>query len=196
MAKNHVVLLGDSTIDNIYWVDDHKKCIPGILREYLNEEEWKITNYAADGFTTKNMLEGAVPHISYRVRLNDDPFPIEEGEVFEPLKELKKLHEKERVTHIILSVGGNDVRVILNRMEKLLSVFPTFQKNYEEIVNELLSITPNVIVMTQYRPSFHQDRHYRVYQAMKSIPFLGGNSGLFIIYYQSQLILCMNNNMN
>lgn len=179
MTKKHVVLLGDSTIDNICWVESFHKSIPGILKQNLEEEEWKITNYAADGFTTTNMLTGAPPYISYAARKREDPFPTEIDETFEPLKELKKLNEVEKVTHIILSVGGNDVRVILNRMERLLTVFPTFQKNYEEIVNECLTVTPNVVVMTQYRPAFHQDNFYRVYHAMKSIPFLGGNTGLY-----------------
>ena len=50
-----LLLLGDSTLDNSYWVSegcavsDHlTKQLPG----------WEIINFAVDGFTTSSMLSG------------------------------------------------------------------------------------------------------------------------------------------
>jgi hypothetical protein len=39
-----------------------------------------------------------------------------------------------------------------------------FSENYPLIVEEILKVTPNLIIQLQYRPSFNQDKHYHVYE--------------------------------
>merc|ERR1740121_2207680 len=74
-------------------------------------------------------------------------------------------------SHAVVSIGGNDVREILGRMEKLQSIIQGFHRNYMEILDTLCASVPNVILMFQYRPSFHMDRGgYGVYQAIGNIP--------------------------
>ena len=53
----------------------------------------------------------------------------------------------------------------------MTKVITAFHQNYQTIVERCLDITPNVIVMMQYRPSFHMDEGgYGVYQAIGCMP--------------------------
>lgn len=163
----HVLLLGDSTIDNDVWVREGKS-VGTLLRERLGSDV-KITNYAADGYTSADVLEGRVPSISYAARKKKgDPFPVKNREVFQPFEHAAKL---KGVTHVVLSVGGNDVREVLQNMSQLPQRIGAFRKNYPKIVKRCLEITPKVCLMLQYRPSLAQEREgYGVYSAMSSIP--------------------------
>jgi hypothetical protein len=88
---------------------------------------------------------------------------------FCPLTQLGEL--KPAPTHIILSVGGNDVREILRDMGKLPEVIREFAPKYMDIVDVCTTVSPNVVLMFQYRPSFYMDRGgYGVYQAIGSTP--------------------------
>jgi hypothetical protein len=49
-----LVLLGDSTLDNILWVPTPSSCIAFQLRAM----GFNVVNYAADGFTTSDVLNG------------------------------------------------------------------------------------------------------------------------------------------
>jgi hypothetical protein len=167
-SDSHIVFIGDSTLDNVYWMTDddcygREKCIKEQLVELTGG---KVTNYAADGFTSKNVLNGLYPHISYEIRQQvGDPYPefqnAEHNFKFSPLVHLKKL---EGITHAVLSVGGNDIREILGNLNELPNRWMAFNENYPIIVEEILKVTPNLIIQLQYRPSFNQDEHYRVYE--------------------------------
>jgi len=88
---------------------------------------------------------------------------------------LQDLHVRKPVTHVVLSVGGNDVREILGHMDQLPTRVAAFSRNYPQILKTVLEVTPNVIIMLQYRPSFHQDSSYGVYRALARI---GGGDGV------------------
>lgn len=172
----HVCLVGDSTLDNLIWVDGQKSTVTGKLTEMLAKSGGRVTNLAADGFTSTDVLVGAVPSLSGAAREKaGDPFPMDggtwRGSVLAPLKEIVKL--KNRPTHIVLSIGGNDVRHILREMHQLPATLAKFNTNFAQIVTALRKITPNVIIMLQYRPALNCDGHYGVYEAMGTLPFPG-----------------------
>ena len=162
--KKHIVLLGDSTLDNIIWLKGYEECVKYKLSKYLGENV-KISNYAADGFTTGNMLEGGFPALSYSQRLHVDPYPCELVN-FKPLEHIKELHSRDPVTDIVLSVGGNDIRVVLKSIHKLFVSMHEFVKNYQRILEECLEITPRVVIMMQYRPALYQDDVYGIYHSI------------------------------
>lgn len=169
-AKNcsdfHVVLLGDSTLDNLVWVDSQKETVKAAIERKLPGA--RVTNFAADGFTSSSMLRGDVPSISGRARQEaKDPFPENWGSGFKPLEHLKKL---EGVTHIVLSIGGNDIREILGNMARLPKIMERLITNYQTILADCLEVCPNVIMQMQYRPALHMDNHYHVYGSMAKIP--------------------------
>jgi len=166
----HVALLGDSTIDNVCWTG-HPKEVPAQLRDLLQSSVARVTNLAADGFNSSDLLHGAVPCISWGKRKEvGDPFPrTDDDRIFKPLEALESLDPP--ATHAVISIGGNDVREILGSLGKLNKVLKDFQHNYSSIVERLCKTVPNVVLMFQYRPSLHMDAGgYGVYHAIGSLP--------------------------
>ena len=168
-----VALIGDSTIDNIYWIINQgngeataisqEKSVSGQLRKMM--EDTIIDNLAADGFTTDNVLRGGSTSISFNARKSVDPFPISAGVTFKPLDWL----ENKDYTHAVLSIGGNDIREVLPRLSqsefKLKPIIEKLQENYEKIVKDICNEVPNLILMTQYQPSMKQS-NYEVYEKL------------------------------
>ena len=139
-----------------------------------------VTNLAADGFTSADVLYGNTPCISERARiLGNDPFingPYTSGRHFFPIEALKYVNTTKPINAIVLSCGGNDIREILASMFRVYEIVSKFQSNYEAILSQLLEVTPNVIIMMQYRPchshdGFSEDEaFYGVYEAMAMLP--------------------------
>ena len=182
-AHLHLVTMGDSTLDNLIWMDKDPMtqqfpvhdCVIGQLRKQLPPHS-TVTNLAADGFTSSNVLHGAAPMLSRAAwARSNEPFPsdTDPSGILRPLDELASLHATKPVTHVLLSVGGNDVRVILQAMHKLPQVVATFHENYSKIVQHILSMDENIhlIVMLQYQVCLtHEHGGYGVYTAMSNIP--------------------------
>ena len=179
----HLVTMGDSTLDNLIWMDKDQvtqqfpvhDCVIGQLRKQLPPHS-TVTNLAADGFTSSNVLHGAAPMLSRAAwARSNEPFPsdTDPSGILRPLDQLASLHATKPVTHVLLSVGGNDVRVILQAMHKLPQVVATFHENYSKIVQHILSMDENIhlIVMLQYQVCLtHEHGGYGVYTAMSNIP--------------------------
>jgi hypothetical protein len=103
--KKNLVLLGDSTLDNLVWVSSYDQCIASLLRA----KKYKVINYSADGFTTSDMLKGCKPNISMARRHKDgDSFPSGSAN-FKPLDHTDALENSEHSIFVV-SVGGNDIR--------------------------------------------------------------------------------------
>ena len=161
-----LLLLGDSTLDNSYWVSegcavsDHlTKQLPG----------WEIINFAVDGFTTSSMLSGEYKdHAVESIQHTHDFF-----------KTLKALAKEEDVEHILLSVGGNDFREALsdliymspeNRPQAIEELAKTLTTNYLQIVNKIKKLKPEakLTIVLQYTPCIKMDL-YHIYFLMDKI---------------------------
>jgi lysophospholipase L1-like esterase len=174
MASGQVVLVGDSTIDNVVWCQDDDQCVRAQVEVQL--PSMKITNYAADGFTSANVLRGACPFISRSRRALSDPFP--DAENFQPLAYLKAAVEDPTYSpnYVVLSIGGNDVREILSHLHLLPQRIVQFLSNYQQIVHFItkeVKPKPSLILMFQYLPAVEMDQCYGVYAAMNSLSFEG-----------------------
>jgi len=164
----HIALLGDSTIDNVVWTG-HPEEVPAQLRELLQSSGGVVSNLAADGFTTKKVLLGGVPTISSVKRQQaGDPFPQTGDGIFRPLDALESLDPPP--THAVISIGGNDIRAILGSLHQLDEVVKNFHSNYMSILDRVCKTVPKVVLMFQYRPSFHMDESYGVYRSIGSLP--------------------------
>jgi len=171
-ATARIAMIGDSTLDNVLWIGDDP-CIAEQIAALVPESA--VANLAADGYTTSDTLHGSqrVISVGMRGRVGAsggcDPLQFEADGTFCPLIQLAALEPPP--THIILSVGGNDVREILRDMGKLPEIIREFTPKYSDIVDVCMTVTPNVVLMFQYRPSFYMDRGgYGVYQAIGSTP--------------------------
>lgn len=107
--------------------------------------------------------------VGLRRQIRDLPHFDDDG-VFRPLDRLAALRPPP--THVVLSVGGNDVRHILGNLSELPRVIETLHENYPAIVKACLKVTRNVILMWQYQPAIHMT-NYGVYQAIEKIPGYG-----------------------
>ena len=148
-----VVLIGDSTIDNIVWVSSPDECVTEILKTRLGAAH-NVVNYAADGFTTTDVLTGGSPRISRSARAAaGDPLPIGPvPDVFAPLDHVCDVPAVSTGI-VVLSCGGNDIREILRDMSSIAAVMARLKANYIEICQRLVSLTSKVVLQLQYRPS-------------------------------------------
>ena len=164
LAKTFVHLLGDSTLDNVHWLINRQEdipsaqegCVKGQLTTQLGES-YQVEDESYDGFTTKNVLNGGnvgevlgfSPHY-LMARLGE-----ERSKFVKPLDNLQaKISRASDATHyVVISVGGNDFRVLLFQPWKLLAEIPHVQKRYLEIVQKVQALEGNVrpIFMFQYR---------------------------------------------
>ena len=99
-----------------------------------------------------------------------------------PLDELAKLHDADPVSHVVLSVGGNDIREILRHMHALPRIVPQLLRNYTAIVARIASLPepkPQLVIMMQYLPCMvANESHYGVYSAIDLIPAAPGVTAL------------------
>eukprot|EP00004_Rigifila_ramosa_P006705 TRINITY_DN1762_c0_g1_i2.p1 TRINITY_DN1762_c0_g1~~TRINITY_DN1762_c0_g1_i2.p1 ORF type:complete len:310 (-),score=43.90 TRINITY_DN1762_c0_g1_i2:55-882(-) len=165
-----VCFLGDSTLDNCVWVAPGE-AVPDQLRMALGPQAL-VVNWAADAFTTTDLLRGAFPRVSGRRRLQvGDPFPTGES-LFAPLELLEALPASQRPTHIVLSVGGNDVREVLGARD-VSGTVRQLVANSAEIIARIGRICPRLILVVLYRPCAATEidsKHYGVYAAMAGLP--------------------------
>ena len=211
----HVTLLGDSTIDNRIWVDGlyknrlftrlgigHSTSAQrihrynhGLIKPELSVVEnlrvklpsqYQIHDGTNDGFTSSNVLSGG----NRSKVFGPNTFSMFPDQFFAPLDE----HEADirRSDHIVLSVGGNDIREFLQatlsqrgeyRQVYIKRAFPEvlshLKDNYLAIIRQIRALNPNgrIVMMTQYYPSAVQN-NYHIYQFMKEVGKalkIGGN---------------------
>lgn len=183
MHPVHVSLLGDSTIDNVYWLRRSRGDVT--VEEHLSQElgsGYKVKNLAYDGFTTTSVLEGdqvgkvlGCNPAYLRTRGID---PNTTSYFVHPLNELKKHVEAhpDETHYVVLSVAGNDFRENLLKPHRLLLDIPKILQRYMRIVDEIKllkgkDIRP--ILMFQYRLDAKTDYPYYIYTVMKVIGFIG-----------------------
>lgn len=164
-VKTFVHLLGDSTLDNVYWLigndsssipSAQEGCVKGQLATQLGEH-YQVEDESYDGFTTTNVLHGG--QVGEVLRYNTNYLTARLGkkssEFANPLENLKrKVSSSSDATHyVVISVGGNDFRVLLLQPWKLLAEIPHVQERYMEIVRQIQAIKGDIrpIFMFQYR---------------------------------------------
>jgi len=174
-----IVLLGDSTLDNVVWVNGQEECIAYKLRQ--KNPGKKIYNLAADGFNSQNMLTGASPSISWDARRKgNDPFLIQDyranpmtwtdPKFFKPLDQISQIPKVELENAIcVCSFGGNDIREALGSIafgKDPREILQVTLKNYFEFLSHLLPRCKKVVLCTQYFPNQNEDV-YRIYEIFR-----------------------------
>jgi hypothetical protein len=183
MAISYVHTLGDSTLDNLFWMlegSDLKKAeqdsMEGLLQKRLGEN-FLVNSLAYDGFTTKSVLNGdrvgaVLPRSGNRFSLYTQKKAQPENFVL-PLEKLQqKISENPDIPHyVVLSVGGNDFRENLGTPWRLLTEIPHVQARYLQIVEKIKGLQGRdirPILMFQYRTDANQDP-YLIYSIFRVI---------------------------
>lgn len=188
-------LLGDSTLDNIYWLlygdgsnleQAKVDSVEGQLASRLSSPSELVTNHAYDGFTTSSVLNGdavgrvlnIMPSIAIigkkAAYLNEKNMPIDARDfTVHPLRTLQESIEITKTArhYVVISVGGNDFRERLRSPIALIRAIPRIQERYLQILDAISNINNrNIrpILMLQYRVDSKHD-HYQIYTVMKVI---------------------------
>lgn len=148
-----IVLVGDSVLDNSYWLDDKTS---DITQQLNTLTDYQVHNIAVDESVTKDILNGVIPKDHY-VSSRTYPYPVgDDGKVY-PLTLLKDLGSQDTFT--VLSIGGNDSRGNLQTMlfgpdamwNQLMNVHG-LSKLYPEVVDRITQITPKTVLVIFYYP--------------------------------------------
>jgi len=175
LGLSYVHTLGDSTIDNLFWMlqtknlNEAKQCsVEGQLRQ----KGHNVVSHAYDGFTTHSVLgtdriSYVLPRCPAKREYVKEKAPTGRLSV-SPLENLKqKISETPDATHyVVISVGGNDFRVNLLNPFRLIGDIPQIQKRHQEIVDRVQSLggrNIKPILMLQYRIDANNDRPYFIY---------------------------------
>jgi hypothetical protein len=185
-ALQYVHLVGDSTLDNCYWFLGNQSAqqakelsVKGQLKKLFEDKGIKVKNHAYDGFTTNSLLNGdTIGSVLPGGKTKKDYMGLRQkrSEAFiKPLDKLKASIEKapEAEHRVVLSVGGNDFRVLLREgPQKLLGEIPNVQNRYLKVVEEIKKIQGKVkiILCFQYKTVADKNQdHYRIYPIMAQI---------------------------
>lgn len=189
--KTVVHTLGDSTLDNLYWMtngrgdnlkDAEADSIEGKLQEKLGTQGYLVVSHAYDGFTTRNVLQGGeigavfpwegpkkAAYVQAKKGNSDQT-------IVYPLHELERhIEAHPNVPHyVVLSVGGNDFRANLETPWKLLTIIPNVQDRYFHILDRIQQLRQGSdgrhreirpILMFQYRTARYNDP-YLIYRLL------------------------------
>lgn len=165
-----IVLVGDSVLDNFYWLTDQEKD----LRFRLRELGYQCENYAVDESTLDNVINGIIPNKHY-VETRKYSYPTKEfcqtkeeelitREILikdKSVESYKAVYPLELIGHtdtIVLSVGGNDLRLnilsCLGGSEYFIKsvLTDTYKKKYRETVAKLKKKCNKLILVSVYCP--------------------------------------------
>ncbi|MBA3239048.1 MAG: hypothetical protein H0T62_11970 [Parachlamydiaceae bacterium] len=166
MNPIYVHTLGDSTLDNVYWMLDEQgknieeakaQSVEGQIQAKLQEDNddlYQVISHAYDGFTTNSLIDGDDVGSVLRVRpqrvdarglgylkckdinSTDDSFFVS------PISKLKNEIEAhpDSTHYIVMSVCGNDFRVQITTPIKMLKSIPEILERYNFLLNELVEL--------------------------------------------------------
>eukprot|EP01084_Bolivina_argentea_P318945 553216_1 len=180
-SPTHIILMGDSVLDNFYWLEDKTLDVEQQCWNTFGDKI-KVTNVAVDETQTIHVLKGIIPNFTYRrarEKENMSPYPItydsddqKSGGAVYPLKLMQKYISNGDINinvdlktqikpTIVLSVGGNDGRIHLGKLGKITGGAndvinalkkDKFVENYNEIVDKLVNeFKMNVILVFVYQ---------------------------------------------
>jgi hypothetical protein len=162
--------MGDSVLDNFYWLVNHKNHLRVIIDEMLRPSHCCV-NLAVDQMTTfdfvkrdpsRNSWGGYESARSYMFADSKEPSDktykhlVAEDGCIHSIENLKKL---ENVTHVVVSIGGNDVYLTPSVQIALAkSLVPTqshirekigaeFGQRVEAIVDQIAKAAPNALIV-------------------------------------------------
>lgn len=150
-----IILTGDSVLDNFYWLDNKEYDVKKQLKNRMPHMD--VKNFAVDESTINCVLHGIRPAVHYSDN-RPYPYPIEKDGIVYPLKLIEKEKNNDNM-NIVISVGGNDGRVHLNKLlwgsDKLLDALlqgNKFRSKLENLICELMKYTKRVILVFVYKP--------------------------------------------
>ncbi|GAB5353856.1 hypothetical protein AAMO2058_000069900 [Amorphochlora amoebiformis] len=139
--NTHIVMLGDSTLDNKRWVGtDPSVCehIQWKLKSRGEHRGWKVSDLSVDGYMIKGLVDRQLPQVP------------------------------RDATHLIISIGGNNALCVMEEVDALghWKFLPPFllyaiyrgikklKREYDHMLAAALTLNKPIIVCTLYHPGF------------------------------------------
>jgi hypothetical protein len=153
-----VAFVGDSVLDNFYWLKNPKNDIKQQLSSVIPNAT--VYNFAVDESRIKNVLRSITPATHYsqarkKIFKGTYDYPCEKDGKVRPLKLLKNTVPD----YIVLSVGGNDGRIHLNKLMwssdaliKALTEEEHLPEMMEKLVKKLIKLQKKLILVFVYKP--------------------------------------------
>ncbi|MCE5293668.1 MAG: hypothetical protein LLF94_03515 [Chlamydiales bacterium] len=196
MTTVYVHTLGDSTLDNVYWMlrqdvsvkTAKERSVEGQLQGLLGQK-YKLKSHAFDGFTTDSVLNGDNIARVFGLHPEREPSPkllnylegkkfatINDAESYfiQPLEKLRASIAKhpEAKHYVVISMGGNDFRERLNNRVAMIAEIPKIHSRYLEILDEVKKMGAETevqpILMLQY-PLDINDNYHNIYPILKAV---------------------------
>lgn len=148
-----VALLGDSVLDNFYWLKEKNHD----LAYYLRQRDYKCNNFAVDEAQLADILKGQTPKVQYsneRKNIGMEDYPTAKDNKVYPIELLKNSSND----YAVLSVGGNDLRVSMPYLMFGTNFFinnvlnSNFVSLYEKTISEIVGVCPQLILVVVYIP--------------------------------------------
>jgi hypothetical protein len=158
MSAINITLLGDSVLDDFFWLDNPKEDIRQQLLQIIPQNS-VVNNFAVDESRIDCVINGIVPKTQYaeartRYFKGEYPYPtFKNGKVY-PLKLIKNIPSD----YIVLSIGGNDGRVHLNKLiwgsDKVIESLKNdqFEEKLEKLVKKIIKVQKKLILVFVYKP--------------------------------------------
>jgi hypothetical protein len=166
-----IAMLGDSGLENSSWVmDTPNLSVANQLKERF-PRDGQVRCFAVDGFTTAEVLKGGEYAKCGSNVPKDNIGATKKGNSYFPLQ---LIAENQDLTHVILHVGGNDIREKLPKIASgeitIEGIIEKLQANYLQILRRLKEKNPSIkpVIMLQYMISYPND-HYGIYALMNQL---------------------------
>lgn len=154
-----ITLMGDSVLDNFYWLEDKSKD----LKYELEQLNYKVNNLAVDESQLKNLFS-IKPNQQY-ISTRHYPYPVNSNGVVNPIVLLRNGKTKT----VVLSVGGNDLRVNIFKLalgpENFINSVLTeeFYTLFDKTINEIKQHCQKLILVLFYPPYLGKGSAYIQY---------------------------------
>lgn len=137
---NRILLVGDSTLDNAYWVHKGERDLTELFEL---EGKYDVLNYAVDNSRIADVMNGMSPEHVYRNNRRY-AYPVESNDKVEPMQHVGEAN------YVVLSIGGNDGRQRLSQGSTLAGL----SAEYRALVQAIRAQCPKVILVIPYMPCF------------------------------------------
>lgn len=170
----HVALLGDSVLDNQFWLVnprwDVRFFLERILRSRgpvqsrqedgktaeLGEPRARASLFAVDESQISHVSRGIRPRAPYkasRACFCMEPYPVGEDGIVRPIR----LLARSRATHAVLSIGGNDARAAFARTFDVDGIYNAMVgagvvRHFDELVERVVAECPRTMLVLVYHP--------------------------------------------
>lgn len=186
--------LGDSTLDNLYWLLNGQgtnlekaktSCTEGKIQAELGEN-YRVISHAYDGFTTEDVLgvrAGFIGSVLFPAGSKYETYMGQKtaglSREVKPLEALRESLPEEGSHYVVISVGGNDFRENLHNPFRLIWDIPKVQSRYLQIVKEVRELSSEnrkvyPVLMFQYRTDANEDVYsiYKLFGALAIVAFV------------------------